>query len=101
MRKNSVTILDPSSASSLEIFDVTPFSSADAIKHWARSRRQQILPPKSSSSSAFRLASYREVKTTSRRIIIIRLAFTTLSGKFASSATWIPKLWSHTPWEKI
>jgi len=29
---------------------------------------------------------------------------TTLSGKFASSATWIPKLWSHTPigcWSRL
>lgn len=48
--------------------------------HWIFLRIIMMVPEYSSSSAAFRFAN-----------------LTTVSGKWASSATWIPKLWSQTP----
>lgn len=59
--------------------------------------------PKSSSSSAFRLASYIQgthgeiMGKTQKEQMHKTRTLTTFSGKFASCATWIPKLWSETP----
>ena len=55
--------------------------------------------PKSSSSAALRLASYKDIQQVIRDYITIKTGFTrtTGSGKFAILATCMPKLWSETP----
>lgn len=65
-------------------------------------KHRKITTNYTSSLESFEITAEGEKSSNSAAFSLARA--TTLSGKFANSATWIPKLWSQAPgstWKKI